>query len=133
MTMFFGFMGAIIFTTVAPLLLLLWCGRRPWVWSVAGGASPSAPTLVPSSPLWVTSRCPGPRPTRRLFGVGLGSLTWRVFGLMVAKGLLDNVLSDYLWARAILLVGACRSACVCVAGSLGRPLPHSHHLHAHSS
>lgn len=28
-----------------------------------------------------------------------------MFGLMVAKGLLDNVLSDYLWARAILLVG----------------------------
>jgi solute carrier family 35 protein F5 len=41
----------------------------------------------------------------RLLGVGLGALSWRGFGLMVAKGLLDNVLSDYLWARAILLVG----------------------------
>lgn len=40
-----------------------------------------------------------------LAGVGLGSLTWKSFGLVVAKGLLDNVLSDYLWARAILLVG----------------------------
>lgn len=28
-----------------------------------------------------------------------------MFGLMVVKGLADNVLSDYLWARAILLVG----------------------------
>lgn len=44
---------------------------------------------------------------RRLAGVGLGSMTWRVLGLMVAKGLLDNVLSDYLWARSILLLGTC--------------------------
>jgi hypothetical protein len=41
-----------------------------------------------------------------LWGVGLGTLTWKTFGLVVAKGLLDNVLSDYLWARAILLIGA---------------------------
>lgn len=41
----------------------------------------------------------------RVMGVGLGTLTWRTFGLVVAKGLLDNVLSDYLWARAIILVG----------------------------
>ena len=40
------------------------------------------------------------------FGVlDLGTLTWRSFGMVVLKGLLDNVLSDYLWARAILLVG----------------------------
>lgn len=38
-------------------------------------------------------------------GAPLGSLSWRQFGLVVAKGLLDNVLSDYLWARAILLIG----------------------------
>jgi solute carrier family 35 protein F5 len=48
---------------------------------------------------------------RRLAGVGLGRLGWRVFGLIVAKGLLDNVLSDYLWARAILLLGECRAGC----------------------
>lgn len=30
-------------------------------------------------------------------------LTWYQLGLIVAKGLLDNVLSDYLWAKAILL------------------------------
>lgn len=30
-------------------------------------------------------------------------LTWYQFGLIVGKGLLDNVLSDYLWAKAILL------------------------------
>ena len=66
--------------------------------------SPSAPCGSPRA-----ARGPLPLPDRRLFGVGLGSLSWRVFGLMVAKGLLDNVLSDYLWARAILLVGACAS------------------------
>eukprot|EP00887_Chlorella_sp_A99_P006449 scaffold3.g6449.t1 len=38
-------------------------------------------------------------------GAPLGSLSLRQFGWVVAKGLLDNVLSDYLWARAILLVG----------------------------
>lgn len=36
-------------------------------------------------------------------GVGL---TWVVFGYLVAKGTLDNVLSDYLWARAVVLTSA---------------------------
>lgn len=31
------------------------------------------------------------------------ALNWKQFGLIVGKGLLDNVLSDYLWAKAILL------------------------------
>lgn len=30
-------------------------------------------------------------------------LTWEQLGLIIGKGLLDNVLSDYLWAKAILL------------------------------
>ncbi|KAK9282223.1 hypothetical protein L1049_005137 [Liquidambar formosana] len=30
-------------------------------------------------------------------------LTWEQLGLIVGKGLLDNVLSDYLWAKAVLL------------------------------
>ncbi|KAK9794952.1 hypothetical protein WJX73_000997 [Symbiochloris irregularis] len=39
-------------------------------------------------------------------GAGLvGYLTARLFGLTVAKGLFDNALSDYLWARAVLLIG----------------------------
>jgi len=39
------------------------------------------------------------------FGAHLSTLTAQVLGLIVIKGLADNVLSDYLWARAILLVG----------------------------
>ncbi|EYU46337.1 hypothetical protein MIMGU_mgv1a023602mg, partial [Erythranthe guttata] len=31
------------------------------------------------------------------------SLTWEQFRLIIGKGLLDNVLSDYLWAKAVLL------------------------------
>ncbi|KAI3980347.1 hypothetical protein MKX01_003886 [Papaver californicum] len=31
------------------------------------------------------------------------ALSWQQFGLIVRKGLLDNVLSDYLWAKAVLL------------------------------
>ncbi|CAM8965380.1 unnamed protein product [Rhodiola kirilowii] len=31
------------------------------------------------------------------------TLSWKQFGLVVGKGLLDNVLSDYLWAKAVLL------------------------------
>lgn len=31
------------------------------------------------------------------------ALTWKQVGLIVGKGLLDNVLSDYLWAKAVLL------------------------------
>ncbi|KAJ7961508.1 thiamine-repressible mitochondrial transport protein THI74 [Quillaja saponaria] len=30
-------------------------------------------------------------------------LTWKQLGLIVGKGLIDNVLSDYLWAEAVLL------------------------------
>ena len=33
-------------------------------------------------------------------------ITWMVFGLLVLKGLFDNVLSDYLWARSIVLTSA---------------------------
>lgn len=33
----------------------------------------------------------------------LSALTGRAFGLIVVKGLVDNVISDYLWARAVLL------------------------------
>ena len=33
-------------------------------------------------------------------------LTWIVFGYLVAKGMMDNVLSDYLWARAVVLTSA---------------------------
>ena len=38
-------------------------------------------------------------------GAALGTLRPASFGAVVLKGLLDNVLSDYLWARAILLIG----------------------------
>jgi solute carrier family 35, member F5 len=36
----------------------------------------------------------------------MANLTWIVFGYLVAKGMLDNVLSDYLWARAVILTSA---------------------------
>ena len=42
--------------------------------------------------------------TLHLSGVeDLRGLTWQILGLLVTKGLLDNVLSDYLWAQAHLL------------------------------
>ncbi|KAL2336864.1 hypothetical protein Fmac_011310 [Flemingia macrophylla] len=31
------------------------------------------------------------------------TLTWKQLGLIIGKGLLDNVLSDYLWAKAVIL------------------------------
>ncbi|KAF9604821.1 hypothetical protein IFM89_010362 [Coptis chinensis] len=31
------------------------------------------------------------------------ALSWKQIGLIIGKGLLDNVLSDYLWAKAVLL------------------------------
>ncbi|KAK7395369.1 hypothetical protein VNO78_15921 [Psophocarpus tetragonolobus] len=31
------------------------------------------------------------------------TLSWKQLGLIIGKGLLDNVLSDYLWAKAVLL------------------------------
>eukprot|EP00050_Salpingoeca_kvevrii_P016233 m.53632 g.53632 ORF g.53632 m.53632 type:complete len:411 (+) comp6777_c1_seq1:86-1318(+) len=43
-----------------------------------------------------------------LLGLGLATqevagLTASVFGLLLAKGLVDNVLSDYLWAKSVVL------------------------------
>ena len=34
------------------------------------------------------------------------TITWSVFLFIILKGLLDNVLSDYLWARAVILTSA---------------------------
>lgn len=64
MTLFFGFMGGMIFVAVGIVLGIVW-----------------------------------------MAGAALGSLTLSSFGAVIAKGIFDNVLSDYLWARAILLVG----------------------------
>lgn len=72
--------------------------------------------------------CPPPPrhpPRNRLLGADLGRMSWGVLGAMVLKGLLDNVLSDYLWARAILLVGAlpsCGRACCARWGHAGGTL-----------
>ncbi|KAK9081295.1 hypothetical protein Syun_030658 [Stephania yunnanensis] len=33
-------------------------------------------------------------------------LSWKQFSLIISKGLFDNVLSDYLWAKAVLLTTA---------------------------
>mgnify|MGYP000042658210 CR=1 FL=1 len=42
----------------------------------------------------------------QLFQGKHAELTLLVFGFLVIKGLLDNVLSDYLWARAVVLTSA---------------------------
>ena len=34
------------------------------------------------------------------------NLTWPIFSCLILKGLVDNVLSDYLWARAVLMTSA---------------------------
>jgi solute carrier family 35 protein F5 len=34
------------------------------------------------------------------------TLTWTIFLFLILKGLLDNVISDYLWARAVILTSA---------------------------
>ena len=40
-----------------------------------------------------------------LAGVHVVTFSWKIFGILILKGCLDNVLSDYLWARSILLIG----------------------------
>ena len=42
----------------------------------------------------------------QLYDGSHAQLTWVVFGFLVIKGLLDNVLSDYLWARSVVLTSA---------------------------
>ena len=70
MMLFFGYMGALIFCCLGPMLFLAW---------------------------WI--------------GFDVGTLSLHALGLVLAKGVLDNVLSDYLWARAILLIGRVLSFC----------------------
>jgi len=53
-------------------------------------------------------------------GFDLGTLSLHALGLVVAKGVLDNVLSDYLWARAILLIGGV----VSFSSTRGKGIPH---------
>ena len=38
-------------------------------------------------------------------GAELGSLSWESFGIVSLMGLFDNVLSDYLYAQAVVLAG----------------------------
>lgn len=40
-----------------------------------------------------------------LLGVPLGSMSLSILGVLIVKGCLDNVLSDWAWARSILLIG----------------------------
>ena len=40
-----------------------------------------------------------------VMGIPLGSMSLSIFGVLILKGCLDNVLSDWMWARAILLIG----------------------------
>lgn len=40
-----------------------------------------------------------------VLGLQFGAMSWSIFGILILKGCLDNVLSDYLWARSILLIG----------------------------
>lgn len=42
-------------------------------------------------------------------------------GLLVLKGLLDNVLSDYLWARAVLLTSPTVATCGTTIQARRRP------------
>ena len=46
-------------------------------------------------------------PGTRIFSAAgrAAALSPKLVAAAVAKGLLDNVLSDYLWARAVLLIG----------------------------
>jgi len=34
------------------------------------------------------------------------ALTWRVVAILVGNGLINNVLSDYLWGRSVVLTSA---------------------------
>jgi len=49
----------------------------------------------------------GPICLTELLRGGLAShLTWEIFGALVLKGLLDNVVSDWLWAQSVVLTSA---------------------------
>ena len=60
--------------------------------------------LVSGLPLVALALVPG---TRIFSAAGrAAALNPKLVAAAAAKGLLDNVLSDYLWARAVLLIGA---------------------------
>lgn len=68
MQLVLGYIGAIVFTTMMPIILILF---------FSGAASSSL--------------------------TGLQNMTWTALGFIILGGLCDNVFSDYLWARAVVL------------------------------
>lgn len=55
----------------------------------------------------------------------LNALTFEIFGLIVVKGLFDNVLSDMLWARSIMLTSPTVATVGAPSPLLIPPRPHT--------
>jgi hypothetical protein len=83
MQLLLGYVGAFNAVVLSPIAVyvLVWPQRIPQTTSVDDDTTSSSSDTVQR-------------------------LTLVVFGYLVAKGMMDNVLSDYLWARAVILTSA---------------------------
>ena len=129
MMLFFGFVGALNAACLAPVLVILHLAGfvnasgltlRVFALTVCKGMPAPAsacrrvinwlprPTcsIAPhhTSSLWVISDLNEPTVWRLLHNCAVDALVMQ-FRMIAGAGLFDNVLSDYLWARAVLLIG----------------------------
>eukprot|EP00956_Cyclotella_meneghiniana_P031477 scaffold82729_cov40-Cyclotella_meneghiniana.AAC.3 len=87
MQLFFGYVGVLNMTILLPIAI--------WIITTSQGSNEDDDDLN-NDPVDETSSITTHHST----------ISWSIFLFLVLKGLLDNVLSDYLWARAVILTSA---------------------------
>jgi solute carrier family 35 protein F5 len=92
MQLFFGYVGLLNMMTLLPIALWVILSPQNNSDSDTHNFDDQADTTKPTPEEDATSIH--------------STITWSIFLFLVLKGLLDNVLSDYLWARAVILTSA---------------------------
>ena len=103
MTLLFGFVGLLSATLIGPAVFMLHqaCGHHNWLNHV----KPNDDVMASTRGNWTSSSA-----VAGLDGISplvmwhhLASVPLVIIGWVVTKGLFQNVLADYLWARSIVL------------------------------
>eukprot|EP00956_Cyclotella_meneghiniana_P022354 scaffold42224_cov37-Cyclotella_meneghiniana.AAC.3 len=88
MQLFFGYVGVLNMTILLPIAI--------WIITTSQGSNEEEDDDLNNELADETSS----------INTHHSTISWSIFLFLVLKGLLDNVLSDYLWARAVILTSA---------------------------
>jgi solute carrier family 35 protein F5 len=94
MQLFFGYVGLLNMVALLPVAL----------WVLFSDSSSSHESVDGSAEDWINNTTQDG--TAAAVATAHSTITWSIFFSLILKGLLDNVLSDYLWARAVILTSA---------------------------